>query len=250
MLSTGLYLLAIILASAVEMVEAMTIVLASGLTRGWRSTLEGAAVALAALAATVAIFGPLLGRIDINVLRLVIGLFLLIFGLQWLRKAILRASGYKAQRDEALIYQTETQMLSKDAGAFKGKRDPVAFTISFKGVFLEGMEVIVIVISFGAPEHRIGLAALGAGIAVLAVGGAGFAIAKPLATVPENTMKLVVAVLLTTFGTFWGGEGAGIEWPLADAFILVLIGLYTVITVAAIAYLKRSHDAALLRTAS
>ncbi len=243
MLHTGLYLFAIILASAVEMVEAMTIVLASGITRGWRSTLEGAGVALVVLAALVGVFGPTLGRIDINILRLVIGTFLLIFGLQWLRKAILRASGYKSQRDEALIFQTETQLLSKGADAVKGRRDPIAFTVSFKGVFLEGMEVIVIVISFGASDGRLGLAALGAGIAALAVGGAGFALAKPLAAVPENTMKLAVGLLLTTFGTFWGAEGAGMEWPLGDIAILLLLALYAVVTFTAIAYLKRSRIA-------
>ena len=239
-MSAGFLLIAVALASAVEMVEAMTIILASGITRSWRSTLEGTAVALAALAAIVAILGPsLVNYVPIDSLRLVVGFLLLIFGLQWLRKAILRASGFKGLHDEAAIYQREVATLSKAPNIMRGQRDGVAFAVSFKGVFLEGLEVVMIVISFGAPAGQLKLAALGAAGAALVVGIAGAALARPLATVPENWMKLGVGLLLTTFGAFWMGEGAGVAWPEADAFILALLGVLGLATFALISLLKR-----------
>ncbi len=242
-LSTVLFMLAVVLASAVEMVEAVTIVLAAGMTRGWRSAIEGASVALLLLALLVVAFGSTLGNLDVAVLRTVIGGLLLVFGLQWLQKAILRASGHKDKHDEQAIFNREVQELSKSNPMAKGKRDSIAFAISLKGVFLEGVEVIVIVISFGASSGRLGLAALGASVTALVVGAIGFSLAKPLAKVPENAMKLGVANMLVTFGTFWGGEGLGIEWPLQDAFILVLLGLFALVTFVSIPILRKSRIA-------
>jgi uncharacterized membrane protein len=240
-MSIGFLLVAVITASVVEMVEAMTIILASGITRGWRSTLEGTAAALLALAAIVAVLGPaLVNFVPIHLLRVVVGTLLLIFGLQWLRKAVLRASGYKALHDEAAIYEAEVKALSKAPTIVRGRRDPVAFAVSFKGVFLEGLEVIVIVISFGAPAGHVGVAAAGAAGAALVVGAVGAVLAKPLAGVPENSMKLVVAVMLVTFGAFWMGEGAGIAWPGADFFILVLLGVFSVVSLVTIKLLPRA----------
>ncbi len=193
MVSTVLFMVAVVAASAVEMVEAVTIVLAAALTRGWRSSIEGALVALLLLALLVVVFGSTLGRLDPAPLRVVIGGFLLMFGLQWLSKAVLRASGHKDKRDEQAIFNREVQELSRSSSTGKGLRDSVAFVISLKGVFLEGVEVIVIVISFGAPSERLGLAAAAALVTALVVGTIGFSLAKPLAKVPENAMKLGVA---------------------------------------------------------
>jgi len=240
--ATLVLLISVALASAVEAVEALTIVLASGITRGWRSTFEGAAVAILLLGAIVGILGPaLVNYVPINVLRLVVGSLLLIFGLQWLRKAILRASGFKALHDEDAIYSREVKELSKSPGVLKGRRDPVAFTISFKGVFLEGMEVVIIVISFGVPAGQLGLSALAAGAAVVVIALIGAFTARPLARMPENYMKLGVGLILTTFGAFWMGEGAGIEWPTGDLFLLILVAVLTLVTFGLIAFMKRTR---------
>src|SRR5436309_10042457 len=184
------------LASAVEMVEALTIVLASGLTRGWRSSLTGVAAATGALAVTVAALGPALTLVPIDALRLVVGGLLLVFGLQWLRKAILRASGYKALHDEEATYLAE-RTAAQAAGRPDAGLDPYAFTVAFKGVLLEGLEVAFIVVTFGANHGSIPLAAAGAAAAVVAVLVAGVAVRAPLATVPENTLKFAVGLLLT-----------------------------------------------------
>ncbi|MSQ22241.1 MAG: hypothetical protein EXR53_02900 [Dehalococcoidia bacterium] len=174
-------------------------------------------------------------------MRVVIGSLLLMFGLKWLRKAILRAYGHKDKHDEQAIFDREVQDLSKSSSMGKGLRDSVGFVISLKGVFLEGVEVIVI--SFGAPSGRLGLAAAGALVTALVVGVIGFSLAKPLSKVPKNALKLGVANMLVTFGTFWGGEGLGIEWPLQDAFILVLLGIFTLVTVVSIPILSKSRIA-------
>ncbi|HMC43589.1 MAG TPA: hypothetical protein VKI20_11315, partial [Acidimicrobiales bacterium] len=198
--------LAAFLACAVEMVEALTIVLAVGITRGWRSALIGGGVALAALAAVVAALGPALTQIPINALRLFVGALLLVFGLQWLRKAILRASGFKALHDEEAVYRQELEEARLAAHVDRAGVDWYSFTVSFKGVFLEGLEVAFIVLTFGSSQHSIPLAALGAGVALVVVGGAGLVVHAPLARVPENTMKFAVGVMLTSFGVFWGAE--------------------------------------------
>lgn len=216
----------VFLACAVEAVEALTIVLAVGTTRSWRSALYGVGAGVLALAVVVAALGPAVGSIPIGALRVVVGGLLLVFGLQWLRKAVLRAAGLKALHDEEAIFAREAALArSSGPGSVRGAGsiDGYAFTIAFKGVLLEGLEVVFIVLTFGANQHDVGLAAAAAAVAVIVVVAAGVAIRAPLARVPENTMKFVVGVLLTSFGTFWLAEGAGAHWPGGDASLLGLI---------------------------
>ena len=214
--------ISVFLACAVESVEALTIVLAVGTTRSWRAALAGVGGAIAVLAALTAALGPALTALPLQSLRLVVGGLLLIFGLQWLRKAVLRAGGSKALHDELEAYERE-RTAARGAGTVGTGLDPYAFTIAFKGVLLEGLEVVFIVLTFGANQHRIGLAAAAAGVAVVLVVAAGVAIHAPLQRVPENTLKFVVGVMLTSFGTFWGAEGAGAHWPGGDAALLALV---------------------------
>ena len=228
----------VFLACVVESVEALTIVLAVGYTRSWRSSLTGVAAALVALGALTAVLGPALTSLPINVLRVVVGALLLIFGLQWLRKAILRAGGVKALHDEREAYERELQAAQQE-GAVREGIDPYSFTIAFKGVLLEGLEVIFIVLTFGANQHNVGLAAAAAGVAVAAVVLAGVAVHAPLARVPENTMKFVVGVMLTSFGTFWGAEGAGAHWPGNDAALLVVAPVTLLIALMMVAMTRR-----------
>jgi uncharacterized membrane protein len=191
---------------------------------------------LVTLAVVIAALGPALSSIPLGGLRLFVGGILLVFGLQWLRKAILRASGHKALHDEAQIYQTELAMAEEATAVPRGVvADWYAFTLSFKGVVLEGLEVAFIALTFGSNQHNIPLAAIAAGSAVLLVAALGLALKAPLAGVPENSMKLVVGIMLTSFGIFWGAEGAGVRWPGSDAALLVLIpatGLYALLLVA------------------
>jgi len=210
------------LASAVEAVEALTIVLAVGTTRGWRSTLYGVGAAGIVLGAVTAILGPALTSIPIESLQVLVGTLLVLFGLQWLYKAILRAAGLKAQRDEDAAYTREVAE-AEQAARPAGRVDWYSFTLSFKGVLLEGLEVVFIVLTFGAAQHRIGLAAAAAVAAVAFVVAAGFVVRKPLARVPENALKFAVGILLTSFGIFWAGEGVGVHWPGEDASLLALI---------------------------
>jgi len=221
-LHTFLLIAASFLACAVEMVEALTIVLAVAVTRGWRSAGWGVAAALAALAVIVAALGPALAHIPIDSLRVVIGVLLLVFGLQWLRKAILRASGLKALHDEAAIYEAEIALLNAAGG--RSAHDWYAFTLAFKGVFLEGLEVAFIIVTFGGAQHHVGLAVIGAAAALVAVLIAGAVVHGPLTRVPENTLKFGVGVMLTSFGIFWSGEGTGVAWPGGDVALIVLIG--------------------------
>ncbi|HEX3734507.1 MAG TPA: hypothetical protein VHU86_05060 [Solirubrobacterales bacterium] len=211
----------VFLACTVEAVEALTIVLAVGSTRSWRSALSGVLVALGALAVLIAAFGPALTSLPIDVLRIVVGGLLLVFGLQWLRKAILRAAGLKSTHDELAIFETEAEAAGS-IGPARGEFDGYSFAIAFKGVLLEGLEVAFIVLTFGANQGDVGLAALAAAAAVTLVVAVGFAARAPLARVPENSMKFVVGVLLTTFGIFWGAEGAGASWPGGEAALPVL----------------------------
>jgi uncharacterized membrane protein len=228
----------VFLACAVEAVEALTIVLAVGMTRSWRSTFTGVGAAIVALAVLTAALGPALTSLPINTLRVVVGGLLLVFGLQWLRKAILRASGFKKLHDEDQIYSDELAA-AESAGSVGPGFDPYSFTVSFKGVFLEGLEVIFIVLTFGANQHDIGLAAVAAAVAVVAVVVAGTAVHAPLARVPENTMKFGVGVMLTSFGLFWGAEGAGAHWPGNDAILAALIPATLVFALGLVAMLKR-----------
>lgn len=230
------------LASAVETVEAFTIVLAVGITRGWKSTMLGVAAALAVLAVLVAALGPGLVAIPINVLRLVVGALLLIFGLQWLRKAILRASGYKAMHDEVAIFAREAAEARENPPADPAAFDQYAFSLSFKGVFLEGLEVVFIVLTFGAIHGDIPLAALGAALAVLVVVIVGIAVRAPLSKVPENTLKFTVGVMLTSFGIFWGAEGAGVTWPGNDAALLAIVIATAAAALAAAAAMKWERE--------
>jgi uncharacterized membrane protein len=237
-----LLILAVFVACAVEAVEALTIVLAVGLTRGWRSALQGVAAAVLALAVVVAALGPALTVIPLGSLRLVVGGLLLVFGIGWLRKAMLRASGFKALHDEDAIYARE---LARAQAAALDRRplvhDWYAFTLSFKGAFLEGMEVVFIVLTFGANQHSIAGAAVGALAAVAVVTTVGVLVRSPLSRVPENTMKFVVGVMLTSFGIFWGAEGAGAHWPESDGALLAVIGVTLAASLASTAWLARIH---------
>jgi uncharacterized membrane protein len=227
------------LASAVEMVEALTIVLAAGITRGWRSSLTGVGAATLVLAAVVGALGPALTLVPLNTLRLVVGSLLLVFGLQWLRKAILRASGYKALHDETAAFARE---LEDARGAPREERaglDWYGFVLSFKGVFLEGLEVAFIVLTFGSTQGSIPLAAVGAGAAVVLVASVGVAVRAPLARVPENAMKFAVGVMLTTFGIFWTTEGVGAHWPGGDASLPGVLAFVVGSSFALVAMLRR-----------
>jgi uncharacterized membrane protein len=226
-------------ACAVEMVEALTIVLAVGLTRDWRSTLSGVGVAIVALAAIVAALGPALTLIPIDDLRLVVGGLLLIFGLQWLRKAILRASGHKALHDEEAAFARETEEARAAGLERRAGLDWYAFTIAFKGVLLEGLEVAFIVLTFGSTQGSIPLAASGAAAAVVLVVAVGVVARAPLSRVPENTMKFAVGVMLTTFGIFWGAEGAGADWPRGDAALPVVLLFVVLLSLGLVSTLRR-----------
>jgi uncharacterized membrane protein len=237
----GALFIAVFLACAVESVEATTIVLAAGTARDWRSATTGLLVALAVLAVITAVLGPAVTALPLQALRLFVGALLLIFGLQWLRKAILRASGHKTLHDEQEIYRTQLSLASSESVPRRAALvpDAYAFTLSFKGVLLEGLEVVFIALTFGGNAHEIPLAALAAVCAVIVVAAAGLALRAPLATVPENTMKFVVGVMLTSFGTFWGAEGAGARWPGSDASLLVLVPAIALFAIALVAMLRR-----------
>jgi uncharacterized membrane protein len=229
--------LSVFLACAVEAVEAFTIVLAIARTRKASSALAGSGAALAALAVATAALGPALTSLPINVLRLVVGGLLLVFGLQWLRKAILRAAGAKALHDEEAIFAAQAAAAEEEPPVGEGL-DRYAFAICFKAVALEGLEIVVIVLTFGANQHDVGLAALAAVAAVLAVLGLGLAVRAPLARVPENTMKFAVGVMLCAFGTFWGAEGAGASWPGGEASLPFLVAFFALTALALVRYAR------------
>jgi uncharacterized membrane protein len=237
--NSAVLFLTVFLACAVEAVEATTVVLAMGTARDWRSALSGVAAGLLLLAAAVAVLGPAISAVPLDDLRLLVGGVLLIFGLQWLRKAVLRASGHKALHDEDALFRQELAAAQSAAGGRRGLvPDRYGFTVSFKSVLLEGLEVVFIVVTFGANAHDVPVAAVAALIAVLVVAGAGIAVRAPLSRVPENTMKFVVGVLLCAFGTFWGAEGAGVSWPGSDLAILVLVLLYGCVALVLVAALR------------
>jgi uncharacterized membrane protein len=237
-------ILTVFVACVVEAVEALTIVLATGITREWRSTFQGMAAALVVLAVITAAAGPAISYLPLTALRVVVGALLLVFGLQWLRKAVLRATGYKAFHDEAGAYAREVAAAQQaSAERRRGVSDWYSFTLAFKGVLLEGLEVVFIVITFGDNQKNIGAAVIGAAAAIIVVTVAGIAVRAPLTKVPENWMKLAVGVMLTSFGTFWGAEGAGVRWPGNDAALLVVIPAVAVVAAACILWL-RSRKAA------
>jgi uncharacterized membrane protein len=232
--------LSVFLACTVEAVEALTIVLAVGTTRSWSSPLYGCSAAVVALAALVAALGPALTSLPINALRVVVGGLLLVFGLQWLRKAMLRAAGLKALHDEQALFAAEAEAARSAQPEIVAGIDVYAFVVAFKGVLLEGLEVALIVLTFGANQHRLPLAAAAAGVATVVVILAGVAARAPLARVPENTMKFAVGVMLTSFGTFWGAEGAGATWPGGDAALLAIVPGMLVAALAMVFWLRRS----------
>lgn len=233
--------IAVFLACLVEAVEATTIVLAAGSTRHWRSAVIGVFAGVAVLAVAVAIAGPAISLLPIGVLRLVVGGLLLVFGLQWIRKAVLRASGYKALHDEELIFQKQVaQARRAESTARGGVKDWYAFTLSFKGVVLEGLEVVFIVLTFGTNQKNLPLAVIAAAVSVVVVVILGVIVRGPLSRVPENTLKFVVGVMLTAFGVFWGAEGAGAVWPGADLALLVIIPAVAIVSLA-IVWGMRSH---------
>jgi uncharacterized membrane protein len=211
-----------------------------GVTRGWRSTLVGAGVATLALAVIIAALGPALTVIPIEI-RLVVGALLLVFGLQWLRKAILRASGWRATRDEAAVFERQRAEAETAPRIERAGLDWYAFTISFKGVLLEGLEVAFIVLTFGSTQGSIPLAAVGAAAAVVLVVLAGIVVRGPLARVPENTLAFAVGVMLTTFGIFWGAEGAGADWPGGDASLPAVLAFVLLMSVGYVALLRRGE---------
>jgi uncharacterized membrane protein len=242
-------ILTVFVACVVEAVEALTIILAAGITREWKSTFQGMGAALVALAIITAIVGPAVSYLPLTPLRLVVGALLAIFGLQWLRKVVLRATGFKALHDEASAYLRE--VTAAQAAARERRRgvgDWYAFTLSFKGVLLEGLEVVFIVITFGDNQQNVGAAAIGAVAAVVVVALLGVALKAPLTKVPENWMKFAVGVMLTSFGTFWGAEGAGVSWPGNDAALLVLVPVVALVTAAYIIWLRGRQAA--VRSAS
>jgi uncharacterized membrane protein len=228
--------LSVFLACAVEAVEAFTIVLAVGTTRRWAPALAGAGVAALILAVLVAALGPALTALPLGVLRIVVGGLLLTFGLQWLRKAILRAAGAKDKHDEEAIFRAEAAEAA-EVPAGEGF-DGYAFAISLKAVLLEGLEVAFIVLTFGANQHDVGLAAAAAALAILAVLAAGLALRAPLSRVPENGMKFAVGVMLTSFGIFWGAEGAGASWPGGDAALAPLVAVVLLAALAMVAEVR------------
>lgn len=243
-MTAGFLIASTFLASAVEFVEALTIVLAAGISHGWRSALTGVGVAVVVLAAVVASLGPALAVIPLDALRLTVGGLLLIFGLQWLRKAILRASGFKALHDEAAIFARELDDARHIEATAVGGLDWYAFTLSFKGVLLEGLEVAFIVLTFGTTQRNIGLAALGAGVAVVVVAAVGFAVRAPLSRVPENAMKFAVGIMLTSFGSFWSAEGAGAHWPGGDASLIGVIAVMIGASMLLVMLLRRQRAVA------
>jgi uncharacterized membrane protein len=237
---------AVFLACAVEAVEALTIVLAAGVGRNWRSALIGAAAATVVLAILVLGLGSALTVIPVGAMRLVVGGLLLSFGLQWLRKAILRASGLKRLHDEIAVYNAELAAAKTAPVDRRGLvTDWYAFTLSFKGVLLEGVEVAFIALTFGANQHSLPLAALAAAAAAATVALAGIALRAPLAKVPENSIKFVVGIMLTAFGIYWAAEGAGAHWPGEDWALLVVVcavALFSLMLVGALRHWARDPE--------
>ena len=244
-------LTAAFLASAVEFVEAFTIVLVVGVTINWRSALAGAFAAAATLALIVATLGVALVRyVPIDILRLAVGIILILFGLKWLKKAILRYSGLKALHDEEAIFEETRAELRARGENIAPRFEPFGVALAYKAVLLEGLEVAFIVITFGSSSATnacnttcgIGSAAIGAAIAGILVILAGAIIKAPLTKIPENTLKFIVGIMLTSFGTFWGGEGFGITWPFSDAFIPVLIVIYLLASFILVMVLRQSKQ--------
>lgn len=211
------------LGSAVEFVEALTIILAVGITRGWRAACSGTIAGLAVLALVVLTLGPALMSVPIGALQVFVGLLLLLFGMRWLRKAILRSAGLVALHDEDAAFADETRLLSSGRVARRAGVDPLGFATAFKAVLLEGIEVAFIVLAVGAAGGMLLQASLGALAALVLVAAVGILAHRPLARVPENTLKFAVGLVIAGFGVFWLGEGMGFAWPGADLVLLPII---------------------------
>ncbi|MFC7397175.1 COG4280 domain-containing protein [Chelatococcus sp. GCM10030263] len=239
--TTASTVIASFLGSFVEVVEAFTIILAVGLSQSWRAAFTGTALALALLAVLVAVFGPLLGLVPIELLQYVVGVLLILFGIRWLRKAILRAAGYIALHDEEKAFASETDALKRRA--LDRRANFLAGLAAFKAVLLEGVEVVFIVIAVSAGNGLLGYASLGAAAACLLVIALGLALHRPLARVPENTLKFVVGLMLTAFGIFWTGEGLGVDWPGADLAILAILVVLVVVSIFAVRILRNASAA-------
>jgi uncharacterized membrane protein len=241
-------------ASLVEFVEALTIVLAVGVTRQWRSTLIGVAAAVIALAVIVGVFGTaLVVLVPISALRVFVGGFLVIYGLQWLVKAILRAAGAKSKHDEDAIYQREIALMRDEPPVPATGMDWISFTVAFKGVLLEGLEVAFIVVTFGASAGQLAPAALGATLAGILVLIVGAVVHAPLSRVPENGLKFAVGLMLTSFGTFWAGEGIGVSWFAGDLSLVVLLAVFVAASLVAVWWVRRRlspYRVATLKTAA
>jgi uncharacterized membrane protein len=233
------------LASLVEAVEALTIVLAVATVRGWRPAGLGAFAGLMVLALIVAALGPLLDLIPLHFLQLAIGVLLLLFGMRWLRKAILRSAGVLPLHDEAAAFTTETAELREHARRKESRLDWLAGLASFKAVLLEGLEVVFIVIAVSAGRGLLVPASLGALAACLVVAAVGLVLHRPLTRVPENTLKFAVGVMLSAFGMFWTGEGLGVAWPGADLAIVAFAALFLAVSLAAVMLARRPHAEAL-----
>jgi len=227
--------------SSVEAVEALTIVLAVGTVRGWRSALMGTAVGLALLAAIVLTFGPAIAHVPIDVLRIVVGTLLLLFGFRWLRNAILRSAGVIALHDENAAFTKETQVLHLETSS-RQRWDLVAIITAFKAVVLEGIEVVVIVIGVGAVGNTLIPASLGALMACLLVIAIGALLHRPLSRIPENSLKFTVGILISAFGLFWFGEGIGVAWPYRDAAILGIAAILLLVSRLAVGLARRAGN--------
>jgi uncharacterized membrane protein len=230
--------LAAFLASLVEAVEALTVVLAVATVRGWRPAGLGAVAGLVVLVLIVAALGPLLGRLPLPLLQLAIGILLLMFGMRWLRKAILRSAGVIPLHDEATTFATETAELREQARRNEARLDWLSALASFKAVLLEGLEVVFIVIALSTGRGMLVPASTGALTACLLVAGVGFVVHRPLARVPENTLKFAVGVMLSAFGVFWTGEGLGVAWPGADLAIVAFAALFLAVGRAAVVLVR------------
>jgi len=234
----GSSVLAAFLASFVEFVEALTIVLAVGTVRGWRPALAGAGAGALLLLMLVVLLGPALGLIPINAIRLVVGLLLLLFGMRWLRKAILRAAGIIPLHDEAAAFAAEMAELRAAGQAPPRALDWVAMITTFKAVALEGVEVVFIVIGVGATSGMLLPAGFGAAIALLLVIALGLVLHRPLAQIPENMLKFAVGVMISAFGIFWLSEGLGFPWPGSDLTLPILAGVLLATALAAVQRLR------------
>jgi uncharacterized membrane protein len=230
-------------ASLVEVVEAFTIVLAVATFRGWRAAAVGAIAALGVLAALIALFGPLLDRMPIRPLQLTIGISLLFFGLGWLRKAILRAAGILPLHDETATYASQSVQLTGSSEATPAGRVWIGGLAAFKAVFLEGLEVVFIVIAVGAGRGIVGPASLGALAACAVIVAIGALARRPLAKVPENALKFGVGTMLSAFGVFWTGEGLGVPWPGQDVALAAFAALFLTVGLTTAAVLRRPPTA-------